>query len=441
MVQRNGVRGLSLILELTILICCPLVGASADDPAKEAQAVTAKAPDVTVAQKMKRTRPDAQFLLLNYVSQLNSPGQSSEIMTYVQKKFGAANQASRLKVGVAVIYTPGEQASACAQRMVADLELAKRLNVPILIQVDTENCLPESLLNWYDPAKPGYDPAKRADVEWYGWEADKAVKLCWRNWGKQLRTGPQPNLLSPNFQAWEKEIYAAFLPHAVRWHGGLAADQKWLFVGWKCGWETTLNSQYVYFKDGNSYYGGKIDPAWDRANIQLLGYNAARTGGLQASGELSYEKRFDVFMKIAGRHLAYQASLACAGGIPKDKVFVHSIAQGVDRYNKDELVNPHSNPAASFYGDGSRSLRDNASFIRAVHFARDQYGAAGYGYGEFNLNATDYGAWYRWFTNALGGDPDCVFQALYNYDSMKGKPAVEKAMLDAMAACPLTPLN
>ena len=30
-------------------------------------------------------------------------------------------------------------------------------------------------------------------------------------------------------------------------------------------------------------------------------------------------------------------------------------------------------------------------------------------------------------------DPDCVFQALYNYDSMQGKPTVEQAMLAAMA--------
>jgi hypothetical protein len=31
-----------------------------------------------------------------------------------------------------------------------------------------------------------------------------------------------------------------------------------------------------------------------------------------------------------------------------------------------------------------------------------------------------------------------VFQALYNYDTMKGNPAIEKAMLDAMALFPET---
>lgn len=74
--------------------------------------------------------------------------------------------------------------------MKSDLDLAKQLNVPVLIHVDTENWLPESLLNWHDPKKPGFDPAKVAHVEWYGWTPDTAVKLCWRNWGQTVRVRP-----------------------------------------------------------------------------------------------------------------------------------------------------------------------------------------------------------------------------------------------------------
>ncbi|MBM4081243.1 MAG: hypothetical protein FJ278_16185, partial [Planctomycetes bacterium] len=96
-------------------------------------------------------RPGAQYLLLNYSANPNNPKQSTDIMAYVQEKFGAANRASALKVGVAVIYTPKDQVQQCVSAMVNDLELAKRLDVPILLQVDTENWLPESLLNWYDP--------------------------------------------------------------------------------------------------------------------------------------------------------------------------------------------------------------------------------------------------------------------------------------------------
>jgi hypothetical protein len=381
-------------------------------------------------------RTPIQYLLLNYSASPDDPKQSTDIMTYVQRRFGAANRASALKVGVAVIYTPKDQVQQWVTAMANDLTLAQRLDVPILIQVDTENWLPESLLNWYDPAKPGYDPAKTADVEWYGWGPENAVKLCWRNWGVPLRVGPQPNLLSPRFQAWEKTIYDGFIPPVLEWYNALPASRKWLFVGWKCGWETTLNSTYVYFADGNSYYGRAGDPSWDTPKLHL-GYNAAQTAGLKTSGDLDYKTSYDVFMKIIGKHLSYLASLACHGGIPRSKVFLHSIAQGVDQYNMDELVNPYGNPGASFYGE--QSLRANASFMRAVQAAKEQYGATGYCYGEFNLNTTDHTRWLNWFRDSLLGDPDCVFQALYNYDSMKDKPAVEQAMLDAMALCPEVP--
>ncbi|MBM4080218.1 MAG: hypothetical protein FJ278_11010 [Planctomycetes bacterium] len=142
-------------------------------------------------------------------------------------------------------------------------------------------------------------------------------------------------------------------------------------------------------------------------------------------------------MKIVGKHLTYLASIAYSSGIPRSKIFLHSIAQGVDEYNMDELVNPYGNPGASFYG--KTSLKANASFMRAVQIAKARHGATGYCYGEFNLNTTDYTRWFNWFKDALRGDPDCVFQALYNYDSMKGKPTVEQAMLDAMALCPANP--
>jgi len=154
-----------------------------------------------------------QHLLLNYSTSLNAPQQTQDMMSYVRETFGEANRKSRLKVGLAIIYTPKEQVAETAARLRADLALAEQMNVPVLIQVDTENWLPESLAtNWFDPSKPGYDPSKVNDVEWTGWTPDTAVKLCWRNWGTVVRVGPHPNLLSPRFQAWER----ASTPRSLR---------------------------------------------------------------------------------------------------------------------------------------------------------------------------------------------------------------------------------
>jgi lysophospholipase L1-like esterase len=377
-----------------------------------------------------------QYLLLNYSASLQAAQQAQDMMSYVRETFGAANRTSRIKAGLAILYTPKEQVKETAARLRADLALAQQIEVPVLIQVDTENWLPESLTNWFDPSKPGYDPSKVNDVEWTGWTPDTAVKLCWRNWGTVVRVGPHPNLLSPRFQAWEKSIYDALAPVVVEWLAALPAEKRWLFVGWKCGWETTPNSQYAYFKDGNSYLTRTDNPKWIDADKQLIGYNAARTGGFQTSGELSYERTYDVFMKIIGAHLRFLTKTARSHGLPREKLFAHTIAQGVDRYNMDSQFNTDSNPSPSFYGKPTTSLRDNPSFMRCLAMARTELGATGYGIGEFVFGAKDYETWHRWFTEKLAADPDLIFAALYNYDTMRGHAEIERALLDAMKKAP-----
>lgn len=386
--------------------------------------------------KDKSASVTPKHLLLNYVTSIDQPQQAEELMRYVRDTFGEANRVSVLKVGLAILYLPRDRMADHVARLKSDLDVAKRLDIPVLIQVDTENWLPESLLNWYDPKKPGFDPAKVNDVEWYGWTPDTAVKLCWRNWGTVVRVGPHPNLLSPRFQAWERSIYEAMAPVVVEWIKSLPPAQQGLFVGWKCGWETTPNSQYAYFKNGNSYYDRTEDPKWDNANKQYIGYNAAKTAGIQTSGVLDYEHSYDVFMKIIGRHLGFLTSTARALGLPREKIFAHTIVQGVDRHNMESQFNADCNPSPSFYGKPTTSLRDNPSFMRCLRKARAELGATGYGIGEFRFGAKDHATWHRWFTEHFANDPDCLFAALYNFDTMKGQPEVERAMLDAMKMTP-----
>jgi hypothetical protein len=207
-----------------------------------------------------------KYLLINYCQdRINTNPSSATIMKYVAEKFGAANRKSVLKVGVACLYWspgPNQDPFEKVALLREDLAMAQRLKVPILVQVDTETWLPPSLLNWYDASLPGYDPAKIADVEWFGWDQSTAVKLSWRNWGFPFRIGPVPNFLSANFQAYEKAIYDRFLPEVVQWYANLPANQKWLFVGWRCGVESALNGNYRFFTNGNSYYGTTNNPTW-----------------------------------------------------------------------------------------------------------------------------------------------------------------------------------
>ena len=379
-----------------------------------------------------------QFLLLNYSpsgSFSPSGSDSANVMGYVAGKFGAANHASELKVGVSCLYIPGWNSSASELALMTnDLAQAELLGIPILVQVDTETWLPTSLLNWYDSGLPGYDTNKVADVEWYGWDSTNAIKLSWRNWGSPFRIGPTPNFLSTNFQAYEKSIYDVFIPKVLQWYANLPANKKWLFVGWKCGWESAINSNYRFFPDGNSYYGTSSNPSWSDS-YQPLGYNAAKTAGIRTNGIVTTDDN----ARIVGRHLAYLAKLAVDAGIPRDKVSVHGTTYGTYQQDMDALVNSNGNPGASWYGGDS--LKSNTAFSQAVQTAKASYGATGYGYGEFNLFTSDYNTWYSWLQNTLHGDPDCVYQALYNFDTMKDVSSVEQAMLDAMALYPVPPLS
>ncbi len=74
------------------------------------------------------TRP--RFLLLNYATRIDSVDQAGEMMTYIRERFGAANRESMLRVGLAIIYTPGDRLADHVKRMQKDLELAQRMQVP-----------------------------------------------------------------------------------------------------------------------------------------------------------------------------------------------------------------------------------------------------------------------------------------------------------------------
>jgi hypothetical protein len=141
-------------------------------------------------------------------------------------------------------------------------------------------------------------------------------------------------------------------------------------------------------------------------------------------------------MQIIGAHLTYLARTSRSLGLPRSKIFVHTIAQGVDRYNMESQFNSDSNPSPSYYGSPASSLRDNPSFMRCLTKASSELGTTGYGIGEFVFGAKDYGTWHRWFTTRLIADPELIFASLYNYDTLRGQPEIERALLDAMKAAP-----
>ncbi len=108
----------------------------------------------------------------------------------------------------------------------------------------------------------------------------------------------------------------------------------------KTGWPLTAAERgYVFEKPEHDRRPGR------ESNKQYIGYNAAKTVGIQTSGVLDYEHSYDVFMKSIGKHLAFLASTARVLGLPREKHFAHTIVQGVDSYNMDSQFNADRNPS------------------------------------------------------------------------------------------------
>jgi hypothetical protein len=72
------------------------------------------------------------------------------------------------------------------------LRLAQLTDTPIVVQLDGEQWWANrpDLWNWWDESLPGFSPANRENVEWFGWSPDQALRIAWRNWGRQLRVRP-----------------------------------------------------------------------------------------------------------------------------------------------------------------------------------------------------------------------------------------------------------
>lgn len=122
------------------------------------------------------------------------------------------------------------------------LDAAEQTNTPVVVQIDTEHwwdARPD-LWNWWDATKPGYDPANRENVEWTGWSSEQAIKIAWRDWGKQVRVLPQPNLASqPYVEACKAEL-RRLVPIVLDWHRKLPAEKNHLLIAIKLGHETSI---------------------------------------------------------------------------------------------------------------------------------------------------------------------------------------------------------
>ncbi len=333
-----------------------------------------------------------------------------------------APENTQLRLGMSFVWStlpsPPETTAAGVKRFLA---LSEETGMPVLVNFDVCNWWEQrpDLWNWWDPAQPGYDPKNAENVEWTAWTPDTAVKVCWRNWGSQLRVAPAPNLMSPRVMAAQLDGLRPALAAVTTWYQALPEDRRWLLGGVKLGHEASIGVNAFHYPDGNTLLekyptdtshdpttGFQPKQGW-HGGLAVLGHAALKSAGLKDSGEVTAA---DV-AEVVRRHLEMLCRAAHDAGLPKDVVYTHeggTFAPWEKNLPFAPAFNEYANPGWSFYGvDPSR--------VAQLRQELDQPGRGRWAAVEWWWGGADKEAWMAHFRSALDFR-DCRFIDVYNWN-------------------------
>lgn len=292
------------------------------------------------------------------------PTEDDDAIKKVASTFKASDEDIAVGVGTIISYLATEP-NETVRKLKRFLNTAQQCNLPVVIEMDGINWWQarSDLWNWWDETKPGYDPNNRQNVEWTGWTAESAVKIGWRNWGRQIRVDPMPNLMSPSYlEACHTEV-ERLVPIIVDWWQALPADKKHLLVSVQMGVECSIGANNWYYPNGNAlqHRPEKDDPTYGLNHevlpgrgVQAIGYAAISTLGLANQGEL---KEAHV-TAVVSRYLSGLCKIASDSGVPRDRLFAHAGGWKEGESIYFTALNPYACPGWSFYTHAKDPVTD-----------------------------------------------------------------------------------
>jgi hypothetical protein len=354
--------------------------------------------------------------------------QFAEVLARFPNRAGA-----RIQTGVSYVLSPLRTApDTTVAALKTFLETAAHTDTPVLVQIDLEHwwSARPDLWNWWDPAKPGFNPANRENVEWTGWSPEDAVKIAWRNWGRQIRVLPPPNLASPRYTAACREEIRRLVPVVLDWHARLPTDQKSLLVGLKLGHETSIGVNAYHYPGGNELLSQSAtnDPARGLKNSDVLargvaqiGYAALKTSGLRTNGTPTESE----LREVAQRYLEMLCREAAACGVPRERLFAHGAGWKDGELIYDVPMNRYSCPGWSFYQHAADPRKD-AGVQRNLAKSDAPYWAAT----EWLFQGRrETAAWRNALANTLS-DPRCRYVCIFNWESIRSSEAVLQSITE-----------
>ena len=113
------------------------------------------------------------------------------------------------------------------------------------------------------------------------------------------------------------------LPLVLDWWRSLPADKKYLFIGIKLGWDSTIGANAWYYPNGNALLNRP--PSEDPTNglkaaeppargVAPIGFAAVKTAGIRDAGTITEADLTEVLR----RHLGDLCRLAAELGVPRE---------------------------------------------------------------------------------------------------------------------------
>jgi hypothetical protein len=365
-----------------------------------------------------------KYLVFNSSPDLSSAEQACQSFEKINSNFKGIPVAN-IKIGVSTIFSYFTvEPAVIKQRLQNFLSAASKTNMPVLVKLDGEQWWDNrpDLWNWWDPNKPGYNPDNRNNVEWTGWGNEYAMKIAWRNWGKQLRVLPPPNLMSTIYRRATHQGMSELMPIVMEWYKSLPEDKKYLFIGINVGWETSICYNAYYYPNGNDYLGKpeKDDPQSGGVRTDVLsrglvqtGYAALTTAKIRTKGDITEDDLYEV----CRRHLEDLSKYAYEFGFPRAKIFTHGVGNENGEKLYDAAVNSYSCPGWSgyWYADDpskDKGMMRNVARTDAPHWAIVEY--------LLLKSYSEKESWQNAFEKTLNCS-GCKFLCVYNWEGINTK--------------------
>lgn len=372
-----------------------------------------------------------QFIVFNV-----SPNLEAEAFERVSREFNT-NSRARVRAGVAAIFSylhrpPAEVAADLKQF----LDRAQKTDTPVVVQLDGENwwgARPD-LWNWWDASRPGFSPANRTNVEWTSWSPDGAIKIAWRNWGRQIRVLPPPNLMSARYRAACCDEMRVLVLLVLDWWKSLPANQRDLFIGLKLGWESSVGVNAWHYPNGNALLERPAieDPVsglqaheLPARGVAQIGFAAVKTAGLRSEGQITEAD----LAEVVRRHLEDLCRLAAELGVPREKLFTHVAGWKENELLYQAALNRFSCPGWSFYQHAADPAEDSG-----VKAALQRSDAPFWGAVEWLYQGPRETAPWRAALTATLANPRCRYLCIYNWQNVREQPAILQAVREVMVA-------